>query len=167
MLEETEHEYRRLLYVAMTRAADRLIIAGCMPGNRNNVREHSLYDLIARGLVTKDENLKAHLLAPEFFDAERYPEVGFTTTSVGGAGTQVAFEGEITIKGVTQPATLTGTITGPVTDPYGNERYGVSLETTVDRTAIGITWNAPMPDGTNALADEVTLKADLALVKAA
>lgn len=50
MLDETEHEYRRLLYVAMTRAADRLIIAGCMPGNRNNIREHSWYDLIAKGL---------------------------------------------------------------------------------------------------------------------
>jgi ATP-dependent helicase/nuclease subunit A len=50
MLEETEHEYRRLLYVAMTRAADHLIIAGCMPGNRNNIREHSWYDLITKGL---------------------------------------------------------------------------------------------------------------------
>src|SRR3984957_14440773 len=51
MLEETEHEYRRLLYVAMTRAADRLIIAGCMPGNRNSVRENSWYDLIKKGLA--------------------------------------------------------------------------------------------------------------------
>jgi len=50
MLEETEHEYRRLLYVAMTRAADQLIIAGCKPGNRNSVREDSWYDLITRGL---------------------------------------------------------------------------------------------------------------------
>ena len=50
MLDETEHEYRRLLYVAMTRAADRLIVAGCMPGNRNSVREHSWYDLIGKGL---------------------------------------------------------------------------------------------------------------------
>src|ERR1700676_5488012 len=54
MLEETEHEYRRLLYVAMTRAADRLIIAGCMPGNRNSVREDSWYDLVKRGLVNSD-----------------------------------------------------------------------------------------------------------------
>ena len=54
MLEETEHEYRRLLYVAMTRAADRLIIAGCMPGNRNSVRENSWYDLIKRGLANSD-----------------------------------------------------------------------------------------------------------------
>ena len=54
MLEETEHEYRRLLYVAMTRAADRLIIAGCMPGNRNSVREHAWYDLVKRGLASSD-----------------------------------------------------------------------------------------------------------------
>ncbi len=54
MLDETEHEYRRLLYVAMTRAADRLIVAGCMPGNRNSVRENSWYDLIKRGLASSD-----------------------------------------------------------------------------------------------------------------
>jgi len=50
MLTETEDEYRRLLYVAMTRAADRLIIGGCMPGNRNVLRPLSWYDLIEKGL---------------------------------------------------------------------------------------------------------------------
>ena len=116
-------------------------------------------------LVTKDENLQAHLLSPEFFDAERHPRVAFRGT-VRGGGPQVEVDGEITIKGVTRPATLTGPITGPVTDPYGNERYGLSLETTIDRTQFGITWNTPMADGSNALADEVTLTADLSLVKA-
>ncbi len=50
MLDETEDEYRRLLYVAMTRAADRLIVGGCMPGNMSNVRKNSWYDLIVKGL---------------------------------------------------------------------------------------------------------------------
>jgi ATP-dependent helicase/nuclease subunit A len=50
MLGETEDEYRRLLYVAMTRAADRLVVGGCMPGNMNTVRKHSWYDLIVKGL---------------------------------------------------------------------------------------------------------------------
>ena len=50
MLDETEDEYRRLLYVAMTRAADRLIVGGCMPGNMNSVRKFSWYDLIVTGL---------------------------------------------------------------------------------------------------------------------
>jgi ATP-dependent helicase/nuclease subunit A len=36
--------------VAMTRAADRLVVGGCMPGNMNTVRKHSWYDLIVKGL---------------------------------------------------------------------------------------------------------------------
>ncbi|MGY8676817.1 double-strand break repair helicase AddA [Bradyrhizobium sp. UFLA05-153] len=51
MLEETEDEYRRLLYVAMTRAADRLIVGGCMPGNMNTVRKLCWYDLVDKGLT--------------------------------------------------------------------------------------------------------------------
>jgi ATP-dependent helicase/nuclease subunit A len=51
MLGETEDEYRRLLYVAMTRAADRLIVGGCMPGNMNSVRKLCWYDLVDRGLA--------------------------------------------------------------------------------------------------------------------
>ncbi len=51
MLAETEHEYRRLLYVAMTRAADRLIVAGIQPGNRNGVRDLCWYDLVRKGLA--------------------------------------------------------------------------------------------------------------------
>jgi ATP-dependent helicase/nuclease subunit A len=51
MLGETDDEYRRLLYVAMTRAADRLVVGGCMPGNMNTVRKFSWYDLIVKGLA--------------------------------------------------------------------------------------------------------------------
>lgn len=51
MTRETEDEYRRLLYVAMTRAADRLVVGGCMPANRRDVRPLSWYDLIVKGLA--------------------------------------------------------------------------------------------------------------------
>ncbi|MDE5457699.1 double-strand break repair helicase AddA [Bradyrhizobium sp. CSA112] len=50
MIGDTEDEYRRLLYVAMTRAADRLIVGGCLPGNMKSVRPLSWYDLISKGL---------------------------------------------------------------------------------------------------------------------
>jgi ATP-dependent helicase/nuclease subunit A len=50
MLAETEDEYRRLLYVAMTRAADRLIVAGIQPGNMKGIRKHCWYDLADQGL---------------------------------------------------------------------------------------------------------------------
>jgi polyisoprenoid-binding protein YceI len=117
--------------------------------------------------VTKDENLQAHLLSPEFFDADRFPEVTFAGTAVEIEGADAEFDGEITIKGITRPVMLTGTVVGPVVDPYGNERYSLQLQTTIDRTEFAILWNADMPNGTKALADDVTLKADLSLVKQA
>jgi len=115
-------------------------------------------------LRLKDENLQAHLLSPEFFDAERHPEVRFEASNINRDGDQVTVEGEIAIKGITKPATLTGTIVGPAVDHFGAKRVGLSLATTVDRTEYDIKWNMPLPNGEPALANEVTLKADLTLV---
>ena len=115
-------------------------------------------------IAVKDENLEAHLLSPEFFDAERHPEVGFATEAIRRNGDAIEVEGQITIKGITRPATLRGTIVGPSVDHFGKNRVGLKLETTVDRTAFDINWNMPLPNGEPALANEVTLKADLTLV---
>ena len=78
MIEETEDEYRRLLYVAMTRAADRLIVGGCMPGNRNAVRPLSWYDLIAKGLDKAFEASVLHMEAvpPPDGVVKRYTRLG-------------------------------------------------------------------------------------------
>jgi len=112
----------------------------------------------------KEENLQAHLLSPEFFDAEKHPVVSFTASDIERDGDNVTVDGEITIKGITQPATLTGTITGPAVDHFGKTRVGFKLSTTVDRTKFDMNWNMPLPNGEPALSNEVTLKADLTLV---
>jgi len=112
----------------------------------------------------KDEALQAHLLSPEFFDAERHPELRFVSTALRRDGDAIEIDGELTMKGITKPATLTGTITGPAIDHFGANRVGLSLETVVDRTDFDINWNMPLPNGEPALANEVTLKADLTLV---
>jgi polyisoprenoid-binding protein YceI len=118
-------------------------------------------------IEVKDENLEAHLQSPDFFDAERYPELSFESTKIDRAGDEVTIEGEITIKGMTKPVTLTGSLTEPVTDPYGREKLGLQLETTLNRTDFGINWNVPLPDGKPALADDVKLAADLHFVREA
>ena len=65
----------------------------------------------------------------------------------------VTGKGELTIKGVTQPIELTGTIApAPSTDPFGRERLGLRLETTIDRTQYGVSWNAPNQSGGDYLA---------------
>ena len=114
----------------------------------------------------KDENLAAHLASPEFFDVERYPELRFVSTEIEG-GDELAIRGEITIKGVTRPVELTGRATEPLTDAYGRERFGLTAKTTVDRTAFGLSWNLPLPNGEPALSNDVTLVAELFFVKEA
>jgi polyisoprenoid-binding protein YceI len=114
-------------------------------------------------IQVKEENLQAHLLSPEFFDAERHPVVSFSG-DLNRDGDNVTVEGEITIKGITKAATLGGTIVGPAVDHFGATRVGLKLQTTVDRTAFDITWNMPLPNGEQALSNDVTLKAELTLV---
>src|SRR5436190_23827897 len=52
----------------------------------------------------RDENLSAHLQSPDFFDAERHPELDFAAKNIrlDGDG-NVSVDGELTIKGVTKP----------------------------------------------------------------
>ena len=94
----------------------------------------------------KDEDQNAHLQSPDFFDAERFPELRFAAEDIRLDGEQVTVDGEITIKGVTKPTTLTGTVAAPIDDPWGNERLGVELTATVDRTDFGLEWNNPLPE---------------------
>jgi polyisoprenoid-binding protein YceI len=115
----------------------------------------------------KDENLAAHLQSPDFFDAPAHPELAFTCNQISRDGDRVTIDGEITIKGHTETAEITGEISDPIADPYGGERFGLTLQTTVDRDKFGISWNNPLPSGEPALSNEVTITAELQLSKQA
>lgn len=119
----------------------------------------------AEAVRVQDKDQEAHLLSPEFFDAERTPELSFTSGDVELDGDQVVVKGELTVKGQTEPVTLSGRLNGPLLDPYGRERIVATLAGTVDRTRFGLNWNAPLPSGEPALSNEVTLSAELYLVK--
>jgi polyisoprenoid-binding protein YceI len=95
--------------------------------------------------------------SPDFFDAERFPEITFRADNLE--------RGELTIKGVTRPVELTGSVSEPNVDPFGRERVGVKLETTIDRNEFGVSWNAPNQGGGNYLGDQVKLIAELAFIK--
>jgi polyisoprenoid-binding protein YceI len=118
-------------------------------------------------IQVKDPNLTAHLQGPDFFDAERNPELSFESQDIRREGDRLSIDGVVTIKGHTEPVEITGSITEPINDPYGGERFGLKLETKIDRTRFGITWNNPLPNGEPALSNQVTLTADLQLSKQA
>jgi len=115
----------------------------------------------------KDENLNAHLQTPDFFDAQRFPEIAFRATRLHRLeDNRVEGAGELTLKGVTQPIELSGAIAAaPVTDPMGREWLSLHLETTIDRTAFGVSWNAPNQSGGDYVANDVRLIVDLALIR--
>src|SRR4051794_25632413 len=73
-------------------------------------------------LKMKDENMQAHLQSPEFFDLERHPEVRFESKEIRRNGDQVEIDGDLTVKGITKPATLKGTVSGPSVDHFGANR---------------------------------------------
>jgi polyisoprenoid-binding protein YceI len=120
----------------------------------------------ANSIVVKDENLAGHLKSPDFFDTERYPEIKFSSLRLTRDGNDVTVEGDLTIKGTTEKITGTGTLEGPHEDIAGNTKLGLSLETVIDRTKFGLNWNAPLPKGGFALADDVKLSVELELAKA-
>ena len=119
----------------------------------------------ADSLVVKDENLQAHLRSPEFFDTERYPEIRFESGDVRRDGDELVVDGELTIKDHTHPVEARGSITGPAVTLGDAEKIGVTLEAIVDRTQFGLEWNAPLPKGGVALADDVKLTVELELVR--
>jgi polyisoprenoid-binding protein YceI len=122
------------------------------------------------GSVDLDEpNLVGHLQTPDFFDAEQFPELQFSSKTNERNGDEVTIDGEITLRGVTKPVTITGTVVGPTTDMGRNgeiQRIAFDLETKVNRRDFGIDWNRELPGGGEALANTVTITANLALVQA-
>ncbi len=145
-------------------------MAGTFQGSFSDF-DAQLSDGVLRGsakvatVQVKDPNLEAHLQTPEFFDAERHPEMTFASKAIRRDGDALSIDGEVTIKGHTEPVRIAGVISDPIQDPFGGERLGLKLEAKIDRTAFGVTWNNPLPSGEPALSNEVTLIADLQLLK--
>lgn len=141
-------------------------------GHFNDVQA-TLADGVLTGSVKVDsvevaiDKLKGHLLAPDFFDAEQHPEISFTTSDIALDAERATVRGELTIRGVTKALEATGTVSGPATYLDGNERIAIALETVIDRNDFGVSWNAPLPSGGNAVGDDVTLTVDLQLVQQA
>jgi len=114
-------------------------------------------------LQIREERLKGHLLSPDFFDAERFPEIVYESSALTVADGVLTSQGTLTVKGTSTPVTASGRLAGPVVTLGDVEKIGIDLETTVDRQTLGLAWNAPLPKGGVALGDDVTISVTLEL----
>jgi len=113
---------------------------------------------------TENEKRDTHLRGPDFFDVEKFPVMTFKSTKVEANGKDIALSGDLTIRGVTRPVVLKGTFNGKVVDPWGKERLGFEVSTTIDRRDFGLVWNK-LVEGSSLVGDEVTIDIAIEAVK--
>ena len=118
---------------------------------------------ISTGQKQRDEHLRTN----DFFDAPSFPTGRFVSTSVRKVDDDT-FEltGDLTLKDVTKPVTITWEHTGTARDPFGNLRAGFEGRATLNRKDWGITYNAALETGGVLISDKINLEFDVSAVKA-
>ncbi|MGN7968444.1 YceI family protein [Microbacterium sp. 22296] len=112
---------------------------------------------------TKDEGRDQHLRSAEFFDIETYPTMDFRSTGIRLEDGDFLVDGDLTIRGITKPATFSLDFGGFGTDPWGNYKAGATAKTVVNREDYGLTWNAALETGGVLVGKDVTIELDLQL----
>jgi polyisoprenoid-binding protein YceI len=113
----------------------------------------------------KDENLAAHLQSPEFFDAERHPELTFASTSIERTADELHVGGDITIRGVTRPVTLRVEFVGVDPSFGGRAHAGFTARTEIDREDFGMTWNVALETGGWLVARKVVIEIEAEIIR--
>ncbi len=105
----------------------------------------------------------AHLRSADFFDAESYPYISFTSTAIRQVRDD-AFEvtGDLTIRDVTKPATFTVELEGIVPGMGGGRHAGLSASTKLERDAWGLNWNVALEQGGWLVGKEIKLEIAIA-----
>jgi polyisoprenoid-binding protein YceI len=114
---------------------------------------------------TRNEKRDTHLRSPDFFDVATHPTMTFRSTAVKVEGQAVTLTGNLTIRGVTKPVTLTGEALGSTGEGPGKQRIGFHVSGKIDRLDYGLTWNRAAEGGGVVLGDEVEIDATIAAVR--
>jgi len=108
-----------------------------------------------------------HLHTADFFDVEKFPAITFKSTSIAPAKKKDLYNvtGDLTIRGVTKRVTIPVQFLGSARDPWGNDKAGFSLTTTINRKDFGVNWNKALDNGGFLLSDEVEVTINLETAK--
>ena len=117
-------------------------------------------------VTTRDEKRDAHLRSPDFFDAERFPNMTFRSKRLERqSGDSFRVIGDLTIRDVTREVALEVELQGRAKDPWGNEKAGFEATTTIKRSDYGLTWNAALETGGVLVGDDVKISIEGELQK--
>ena len=92
---------------------------------------------INTGIAARDN----HLRTADFFDAEKYPEITFKSSSIVKKGKQLIAVGTLTMRGVSKEISLPFTIINPNKNAAGDKmNLGYAARITLNRRDFGINW---------------------------
>jgi polyisoprenoid-binding protein YceI len=102
----------------------------------------------SRSIETGQADRDAHLRSGDFLEVEKYPTLEFRSTGVKShSGNEFVLTGDLTIRGVTRPVELEVEFEGVGRSPYGQEIFGFTATTDIDREDFGLTWNVALETG--------------------
>lgn len=126
------------------------------------------FTIKAASIDTNEPKRDAHLRSEDFFDAAKYPEITFKSTSIKPAGKdRYDVTGTLTMRGVSRQIVLPVTFLGWVKDPWGNTKGGFELETKLNRKDYNIVWNKALDNGGVLLGEDVSVFINLEVAKPA
>jgi polyisoprenoid-binding protein YceI len=119
---------------------------------------------INTGNADRDKDLRG----PNFFEVDKNPEITFKSSTIVPSKKKDVYDvtGDLTMHGVTKKITIPVESGGFGKDPWGNERTGFSVTTTLNRKDYGINWNKALDNGGVLLGDDVTININLEAIKA-
>jgi polyisoprenoid-binding protein YceI len=119
-------------------------------------------------ITTNNEQRDAHLRTSDFFGTELYPELKFVSTNIQRADEDsFTVNGDLTMKGKSNPVSLNVEFNGITKDPWGNQRAGFSINGKINRSDWGINFNSLLETGGVALSEEVKINSEIQFVKQA
>ena len=116
---------------------------------------------------TGSQQRAGHLKSDDFFNAEQYPELKFTSTSFTKSDDGYVVKGDLTIRDVTKPIELKAEFAGLVVDPWGQTKVGFEAEGKIRRKEFGLGWDAVTEAGGVVVSDDVKLQFHVQFVKQA
>jgi len=119
-------------------------------------------------ISTNNEQRDGHLKSGDFFDAEKFPSISFSSISfTKKSGNDYELFGDLTIKDKTVQVALAVEYGGAMTDPYGQSKVGFELAATISRAEFGLTWSAVTEAGGVVVSDDIKLLLSVQLIKQA
>lgn len=132
----------------------------------NNAIKEAKGTIAVKSIDTGIAKRDGHLRTPDFFDAEKYPNITFVSKRAEKKGDETVLVGDFTMHGLTKEIALPVKLSGPITDPWGGTRIGIHAKSKLSRKEFGISYNATSKTGSAVVGDEIEIEISAEAVKA-